>query len=67
MKSAKKGREIIQKNIAHNFVILKFIANFDYKKEVIFIKKNIIVTNPSKIDVKQKEQDTAKSLCYVIF
>ena len=49
----------------HNFVILKFIANFDYKKEVIFIKKNIIVTNPSKIDVKQKEQDTAKGLCYV--
>ena len=27
-------------------------------------KKKIIVTNPSKIDVKQKEQDTAKSLCY---
>ena len=30
----------------------------------MFVKKNIIVTNPSKIDVKQKEQDTAKSLCY---
>ena len=39
-----------------------FPGNFDYKKEVIFIKKNIIVINPSKIDVKQK--DTAKSLCY---
>jgi hypothetical protein len=44
--------------------MIKSIANFDYKKEVIFIKKNIIVTNPSKFDVKQKEQDTAKSLCY---
>ena len=30
----------------------------------MFVKKNIIVTNPSKIDVKQKEQDTAKGLCY---
>ena len=31
----------------------------------MFVKKNIIVTNPSKIDVKQKEHETAKSLCYV--
>ena len=30
----------------------------------MFVKKNIIVTYPSKIDVKQKEKDTAKSLCY---
>jgi hypothetical protein len=29
----------------------------------MLVKKNIIVTNPSKIDVKQKEHDTAKSLC----
>ena len=45
---------------------MKSIANFDYKKEVIFIKKNIIVTNQSKTDVEQKEQVTAKSLCYGI-
>ena len=44
--------------------MIKSIANFDYKKAVIFIKKNIIVTNSFKIDVKQKEQDTVKSLCY---
>jgi hypothetical protein len=28
------------------------------------MKKNIIVTNPSKTDLKQKEQVTAKILCY---
>ena len=33
----------------------------------MFVKKNIIITKSSKIDVKQKEQDTAKSLCYVFF
>ena len=30
----------------------------------MFVKKNTIVTNPSKNNVKQKEQVTAKSLCY---
>jgi hypothetical protein len=31
----------------------------------MLVKKNTIVANPSKIDVKQIEHDKAKSLCYV--
>ncbi len=35
------------------------------KKQLFFNKKNKMVSSPFKIDVKQKEQNTAISMCNV--